>query len=224
MVQPEGFIDHLNPHYVCRLHKTLYGLKQAPRAWFDRLKVTLQHWGFHNSVSVPSLFYNKKTGHVLFLLVYVDDILITRADSTVVHHLIQDLNATFAFKSLGLVRYSLGFEVTHTSSALHLYQAKYASDLLVRTNMHQANTSPTPMSLTNKLSLHESSHFAHPSLYRSVIGALQYLTHTRLDLSFAFNKLSQFLQAPTVNHWSACKRILRCIVGTLVSPLLILKC
>ena len=107
-----------------------------------------------------------------------------------------------------------------TSSRLHLSQAKYASDLLQKTNMINAKSCRTPMCLGNKFSFHDSEAFPHPSLYRSTIGALQYLTLTRPNLAFSVNKLSQFLQAPTVARWNACKRILRYIKGTLSYGLL----
>ena len=107
-----------------------------------------------------------------------------------------------------------------TSSGLHLSQAKYASDLLQKTNMINAKSCPTPLCLGNKFSFHGSEAFPHPSLYRSTINALQYLTLTQPDLAFSVNKLSQFSQAPTVAHWNASKRILRYIKGTLSYGLL----
>ena len=213
MAQPEGFVDPQKPHFVCKLHKALYGLKQAPRAWYDRLKRTLLQWGFHNSISDPSLYYVCKNGHQLFALVYVDDILITGANATDVNQLILDLNGAFALKTLGSVHYFL--EVTRTSFELHMRQTKYAIDLLSRIKMADANSCSTPMCLSNNLFSHGSPSFAHPSLYRSIIGALQYLTNTRPDIAYAVNKLSQFSQAPTNAHWAACKRILRYIKGTL---------
>ena len=193
MEQLEGFVDPHKPHFVCKLRKALYGLKQAPRAWYDRLKRTLLQWGFHNSISDSSLFYVCKNGHQLFALVYVDDILITGANATDVHQLIHDLNGAFALKTLGSVHYFLGFEVTHSPYELHMWQTKYATDLLSRTNMADANSCSTPMCLSNNLSSHGSPPFTHPSLYRSTIGALQYLTNTQPDIAYAVNKLSQFL-------------------------------
>ena len=78
----------------------------------------------------------------------------------------------------------------------------------------------TPMCLSNNLSLSDSEPFSQPSVYRSTIGALQYLTLTRPDLAFCVNKLSQFLQTPTIAQWNACKRILRYFKGTLSHGLL----
>ncbi|KAH9703865.1 hypothetical protein KPL70_011249 [Citrus sinensis] len=76
--QPEGFLDQSKPTHICKLKKTLYGLKQAPRAWFDRLKVMLtKQWGFKNSKSDTSMFFHRIQGHLLLVLVYVDDIIVT---------------------------------------------------------------------------------------------------------------------------------------------------
>ena len=82
-------------------------------------------------------------------------------------------------------------------------------------NMVAAKPSSTSICLSNKLSLNDSELFAYPSMYRRTIGALQYLTLTRLDVAFLVNRLSQFLQAPTIAHWRACKHILRYIKGTM---------
>ncbi|XP_031257200.1 secreted RxLR effector protein 161-like [Pistacia vera] len=80
--------------------------------------------------------------------------------------------------------------------------------------MLEANSSATPMSTSSKLFSGDSELFSDPSFFRSTVGALQYLTLTRPDLSFTVNKLSQFLQAPTALHWQVCKRVLRYIQGT----------
>ena len=177
-------------------------------------------WGFHNYVSDTSLFYSHKHGRMLLLLVYVDDILITGDSQADVQHVIDALHTQFALKTLGLVHYFLGFEVLRTPLGLHLSQAKYAADLLHKTNMAAAKPCSTPMCLSNNLSLSDSEPFSQPSVYRSIIGALQYLTLTRPDLAFCVNKLSQFLQTPTVAQWNACKRILRYVKGTLSHGLL----
>ena len=71
------------------------------------------------------------------------------------------------------------------------------------------------MCLANKLYLNDNPPFSQPSLYRSTVGALQYVTHTRPDIYFSVTKLSQFLHAPTTTHWIACKRVLRYVKGTL---------
>lgn len=77
MSQPVGFKDPTRPSYVCKLNKALYGLKQAPRAWFDKLKAALYHKGFQTSVSDSSLFVLCHNSFFTYVLVYVDDILIT---------------------------------------------------------------------------------------------------------------------------------------------------
>nr|KAJ0210511.1 hypothetical protein LSAT_V11C400165950 [Lactuca sativa] len=75
--QPQGFVDAQKPDHVCRLHKSLYGLKQAPRAWFQRLSGALQRLGFHGSKTDLSLFIYAKSGTLLYMLVYVDDTILT---------------------------------------------------------------------------------------------------------------------------------------------------
>ena len=174
-------------------------MKQAPKAWFDRLRQTHLQKDFQNSAS-DTLFYSNINGSLIFILVYVDDILITGDNSTAIHTLIHDLNTAFALKTLGSMHYFLGFEVIRTPSVLHLFQTKYDSNLLQKTNMSNVKPSSTPMHLGNKLSLNDSPCFSQPSLYRSTIGALQYLTHTRPNISYAVNKLSQFLHAPNTAH------------------------
>ena len=77
MAQPLGFVDFDHPSYVCKLHKAIYGLKQASQAWYHKLRQFLLAFGFKNSHSDTSLFVLHSNHHTLYLLVYVDDIILT---------------------------------------------------------------------------------------------------------------------------------------------------
>jgi hypothetical protein len=76
MKQPPGYEDKSRFNYVCKLDKTLYGLKQAPRAWYSRLSSKLQSLGFILSKADTSLFFYNKGGTSIFVLIYVDDIIV----------------------------------------------------------------------------------------------------------------------------------------------------
>lgn len=195
-------------------------MKQAPKAWYEKLKAFLLAYGFTHSSADHCLFYLHTSAYTLLLLVYVDDILIIGSNNTAITYLIDTLHHKFSLKHLGLVNYFLGIEALLKSSSITLTQTKYAKDLLSKTGLLDSNPCPTPIFPGLKLSLKDSDPFSDPSLFRSVIGTLQYLTLTRPDISFAVNKLSQFLHEPTQNHWTACKRILRYIKGTLTHGLL----
>nr|XP_020163317.1 uncharacterized mitochondrial protein AtMg00810-like [Aegilops tauschii subsp. strangulata] len=125
--------------------------------------------------------------------------------------LLKDLNSKFALKDLGDLHFFLGIEVKKTREGLHLSQEKYATDLLSRVGMQACKPSPTPLSSTEQLSLAEGEllNQEDSTRYRSIVGALQYLTLARPDISFAVNKVCQFLHASTTAHWTTAKRILR---------------
>ncbi|KAL5746842.1 hypothetical protein ACOSP7_023819 [Xanthoceras sorbifolium] len=189
---------HLVPH-VCKLHKALYGLKQTLGAWFHKLRGTLLALNFTNSTSDISLFIKKVDSTVVYVLVYVDDILVTGSNLSLVHHTIKVLNSKCSLKTLGQVSYFLGFEAFRNSCGIYLTPTKYVHDLLLKTNMLNSKLSSTPI-CSVKLFAASGAVFGEPSLYRSVIGASQYLTYTRPDISFAVNKLSQYHASPTTVH------------------------
>ena len=111
MAQPKGYVDASKPNHVCKLNRALYELKQAPRAWFDKLRATLIQWDFENSKSDTSLFIFNSNGKTIYLLVYVDDILLTgNDDQLLLNKLTSDLNKEFALKNLGQIHYFLGVE------------------------------------------------------------------------------------------------------------------
>jgi histone deacetylase 1/2 len=97
-----------------------------------------------------------------------------------------------------------------------LTQEKYARDLLDRVGLKSCKALPTPLSASEKLSVAEGEPLGpeDSTRYMSIVGALQYLTLTRPDIAFSVNKVCQFLHAPTTTHWTAAKRILRYVSGT----------
>ena len=95
MAQPQGFIDSAKLGYVCKLHKSLYGLKQAPRAWFERFTSQLENLGFTASSADPSLFTYKSHNEIFYLLLYVDDIILTSTSPPLITNLITKLQQTF---------------------------------------------------------------------------------------------------------------------------------
>jgi histone deacetylase 1/2 len=214
MTQPPGFV-HQDQTLVCKLQKALYGLKQAPRAWYERLTQTLVQFGFKSSKCDPSLFIYTHKGITLYVLVYVDDILLTGSSSTLLHDLIHKLNSKFALKHMGKPDYFLGIEVKYLSNgSILLTQSKYIRDLLHRANMAEAKGINTPMVSNLKLSKFGTDTLPDPSEYRSIVGALQYVTLTRPEIAFSVNKVCQFLAMPLLTHWQAVKRILRYLLST----------
>lgn len=212
--QPPVFVDKDRPHHVCRLRKALYGLKQAPRAWYEELKHTLIASGFRNSLVDTSLFTLRQGQHIVYILVYVDDIVVTGSSLQLVDKIIQNLATRFALKDLGQLSYFLGIEAQRTPAGLHLMQNKYILDLLAKTKMQDAKHVSTPMATHQKLTLSIGTPLANPTDYRQVVGSLQYLSFTRPDIAYAVKKLSQFMHKPTEDHWQAAKRILRYLAGT----------
>ncbi|KAJ0435806.1 putative RNA-directed DNA polymerase [Helianthus annuus] len=214
MEQPKGFIDPQFPSHVCKLKKAIYGLKQAPRAWFHRLSLFLLNNGFSCSRADPSLFIYKRDTRMMYLLVYVDDLILTGNHQPTIKSFISCLNKEFAIKDLGKLNYFLGLEVTYTQNGLFLNQSKYTLDILTRAKMLDAKPAPTPLS-TNVSFVSTGTKFSDATFYRSIVGALQYLTITRPDISYAVNQVSQFLHAPTTDHFQEVKRILRYLKGTI---------
>lgn len=78
---PEGFPEANNPSKICRVKRALYGLKQAPRAWYARIDTWLISQGYTKSQSDPNLYYAMQDGKRVFILLYVDDLLITGDDT-----------------------------------------------------------------------------------------------------------------------------------------------
>ncbi|XP_074266651.1 uncharacterized protein LOC141589930 [Silene latifolia] len=212
--QPSRFQDHEHPDYVCKLNRALYGLKQAPRAWYQRFASYISCLGFISSKCDSSLFICHTPTHMAYLLLYVDDIILTASSPDFLHAIIRDLSTEFAMTDLGPLHYFLGISVTTTPTGLFLSQSKYIAEILERARMRNCKPCATPVDTKAKLSGDSGEPFDNPSLYRSLAGALQYLTFTRPDISYAVQQVCLYMHNPRVPHFNALKRILRYIKGT----------
>ncbi|KAJ0724595.1 putative RNA-directed DNA polymerase [Helianthus annuus] len=113
MFQPPGFADKQNPKLVCRLKKSLYGLRQAPRAWYERFATYILKCGFQTSTSDSSLFIYKHGNDMAYLLLYVDDIILTASSDALLQSFISAMSREFAMTDLGRLHHFLGIEVHH---------------------------------------------------------------------------------------------------------------
>ncbi|PKU72052.1 Retrovirus-related Pol polyprotein from transposon TNT 1-94 [Dendrobium catenatum] len=145
MKQPQGFIDSNYPNHVCLLKKALYGLKQAPRQWFSTFTNFLTEFRFLVSAADPSILRYSKGAIQIYILVYVDDILLTGNHPSTIDYLLSALNSRFHMRNLGSVSNFLGLQVKHTSNGLHLSQALYAQTLLNKAGMKDCKPVLTPL-------------------------------------------------------------------------------
>ncbi|GJZ30301.1 ribonuclease H-like domain-containing protein [Tanacetum coccineum] len=199
MHQPPGFIDPSKPNYICHLHRSLYGLKQAPRAWFQRFASYATRVGFQHSKTDSSLFFFHRGSDIAYLLLYVDDIILTTSSSAFLQRIIASLYSEFAMTDLGSLNYFLGISAQRSASGLFLSQSKFVEEILKRGHMQNCNPCRTPVDTETKLGS-DGDHVSDPTLYRSLAGALQYLTFTRPDLSYAVQQLSAYTDA----DWAGC--------------------
>jgi histone deacetylase 1/2 len=217
MRQPPGYENKNKPGYISKLDKALYGPKQAPRAWYSRLSSQLISFGFVASKSDASLFIYHKHGVTIYMLVYVDDIILVSSSEEATNVLLKDLSEKFALKDLGDLHFFLGIEVHEIDDGLLLNQANYAKKMLEQEGMSNCKSSPTPLSSSEKITANAGELLGpdDSTKYRSMVGAIQYLTLTRPDIAYSVNKVCQYLHTHTTLHWTAAKRILRYIKGTL---------
>ncbi|KAL5701149.1 hypothetical protein ACHQM5_026518 [Ranunculus cassubicifolius] len=194
---------------VCLLRKSLYGLKQSRREWFERFSsVVLQH-GFSRCQSDHTVFYRRSYHGRTYLLVYVDDIIITGDDSRGIVQIKEALGKVFEVKDLGPLKYFLGIEVARSPKGISLSQRKYVLDLLEDTGMLGCKPVFTPLIPNSKLLADSGDRLRDPSSYQRLVGRLIYLANTRPDISFVVSRVSQFMHAPCQSHLDAVYHILR---------------
>jgi hypothetical protein len=212
--QPPGFVVRGQEGKVLRLKKALYGLRQAPRAWNAKLDSSLLSLGFSRSRSEHAVYTRGKGNSRLLLGVYVDDLVVTGEDQQEIARFKEQMKNLFKMSDLGMLTYYLGIEVTQSAGKITLCQSAYAGKLLEKAGLINCTPSHVPMEPRLKLSKNSSGELVEATMYRSLVGGLRYLVHSRPDIAFAVGFVSRFMEKPTTEHLVAVKQLLRYIAGT----------
>jgi hypothetical protein len=184
MEQPPGYVQY-DSSLVCRLKKSLFGLNQAPQAWYSKMDNFLMATGFSRCHSDPNVYTKKGESHLIILVLYVDDLILTGNDPKILNHVKTNLKKKFEMNDLGFLHYFLGLQVLQTNEGIFLSQSKYACDLLHCFHMDDCKPTPSPFQSGFNLTSTCNSPEVDATLYRQLAGSLLYLTHTCPNLSFA---------------------------------------
>ncbi|GAA0173738.1 transmembrane signal receptor [Lithospermum erythrorhizon] len=219
--QPEGYVVKGHASKVLRLKKALYGLKQAPRAWNSRLDKYLQDNGFLKCTHEYALYVKKDHNDVFYVCIYVDDLIFTGSSVEMFEDFKRRMALEFEMTDMGQMSYYLGIEVIQGVDGIFISQEAYTNALLKKFNMQNVNPVSTPIECGVKLSKDDSyGEQVNPTLFKSLVGSLRYLTCTRPDILFAVGLVSRFMEKPSTSHLKEAKRILRYLKGTLYHGLL----
>lgn len=214
--QPPGFKS--GPK-VCKLQKALYGLKQAPRAWHTKLVEVLTALGFKAASSDPGLFIHETEGgqHV-YLLTYVDDMLLVSSDIKAVEEVKRQLKSVFDIHDLGEATQFLGMKVTRDwqQGTIKLSNPSKIEEVLESFGLTDRKPSAIPMHDSFVMSEREQveeglvGDVLEPgNRYLELIGSLMYLANTvRPDIAFAVGVLARYRASPTTAHFEAAKQVL----------------
>lgn len=215
MRQPPGFVVPGKEHLVCRLQRSIYGLRQSARCWNRRLDEVLLKSGFKAAVADPCLYVGNSGNTKVFLVVYVDDILVASTNESELEKVCSSLEAEFELTSLGEVRHFLGVEVKREGNVFKISLQNYIDKLLKVFGMEQCKTAKSPMDPGYLKLADDGKPFEDPSNYRSLVGGLLYLAIVaRPDIAATAGILGRRFSAPRECDWTAAKRVLRYLKAT----------
>ncbi|KAJ9566582.1 LOW QUALITY PROTEIN: hypothetical protein OSB04_002548 [Centaurea solstitialis] len=205
MEAPHGFTDRFKEGEVCLLKRSLYGLKQSPRAWFGGFTLAMRNYGFKQSDSDHTLFLKQMGDLITYLIIYVDDMIITGDHQEEITKLKRSLFTEFEMKDLGNLKYFLGIEVLRSKRGIFMCQRKNRYGGL--------QTGRDPDDGESEILDEEKSNLADKGRYQRMVGKLIYLSHTRPDIAYAVGAVSQFTHQPQEVHMEAVLRIIPYLKG-----------
>ncbi|GJU75598.1 retrotransposon protein, putative, ty1-copia subclass [Tanacetum coccineum] len=223
MEQPEGYVNPKYPNRVCKLQRSIYGLKQASRQWNKRFDEEIKKFGFTQNRDEPCVYRKASGSNVVFLILYVDDILIMGNNIPRLKEVKDYLGKCFSMKDLGEAAYILGIKIYRDRSKrlIGLSQSAYIDKILKKFNMHNSKKGYLPMEVKHELSNEmcastpEEVAYMKKVPYASAVGSIMYAVRcTRPDVAFAQNLVSRYQQNPGKLHWVAVKHILKYLRNT----------
>uniref|UniRef100_A0AAV1VK09 Integrase catalytic domain-containing protein n=1 Tax=Peronospora matthiolae TaxID=2874970 RepID=A0AAV1VK09_9STRA len=208
-VKMEGDFDCLE------LIKAIYGLKQASRVWNETFDEFIRSIGFQASGFDPCLYIMTSEGHCVFVLVYVDDVLVTGSSLEMIARTKNDLKTRFEMTDSGKCAFVLGIELLDgEDGSVTMCQRRYVDDVLKRFGMDECKAVASPVDVSSRLVPSNSASKVDVP-FREAVGALMHLTTaTRPDIAYAVSFVSRFMEKPQEEHWVAVKRIFRYLQGT----------
>ncbi|KAJ9545086.1 hypothetical protein OSB04_024793 [Centaurea solstitialis] len=218
MTQPEGFVQSEHPNRVCKLQKSIYGLKQASRSWNIYFDEKIEEFGFLRSEDEPCVYVRTSGSIVVFLVLYVDDILLMGNDIPTLQSVKTWLGKCFSMKDMGDATYILGIKIYRDRSRrlISLSQSTYIDKVLKKFNMQDSKNGFIPMqhglALSKAQCPSSSSELERMSWipYALAIGSIMYaMICTRPDVSYALSMTSRYQANPGNDHWTAVKNILK---------------
>ena len=212
--QPKRFEDPHFPDHVMRLKKALYGLKQAPRVWYDRLTHYLLNREFKRGYADRTLFVKNDKTYLLIAQVYVDDIVFGATIDDRAIEFSKEMKKEFEMSMVEELTFFLVLQVKQKKEGIFVSQEKYARNIVKKFGLNSKKHASTPISSSTKLNVDSSGVEVSPTLYRSIIGSLLYLTANRPDIAFSVGVCARYQAAPKESHLTAIKRIIRYINGT----------
>ncbi|GLC60440.1 hypothetical protein PLESTB_001612800 [Pleodorina starrii] len=217
VTQPPGF-EVGGPNVVARLHKALYGLCQASRTWYKTLHERLTAMGYEQSAADPSLYVRIKDGEKVYVLVYVDDVLVASVSHELVLQAKAELMRQFECRDMGEASVFLGMEIKRDREhkTLALSQKRMVSELVSSYGMEGAQPKPVPMAQGTVLVKASSEERLDRGRcpYSELVGSLLYIAGcTRPDISYAVGVLTRHMANPSMAHWKAAKEVVRYLAG-----------
>ncbi|XP_020702146.1 uncharacterized protein LOC110113788 [Dendrobium catenatum] len=152
---------------------------------------------------------------ILYILIYVDDILLIDNDQVTLDSLLTSLKSKFSMRHLGCLSHFLGVQVSTSPYGLHLNQTQHAQTILHKAGMENSKSVSTPSRPKSAADSINQPHFSVPVLYQQLAGSLQYLTLTRPNIAFAVQQVCQHMHTPLQTHFKQLKRLLWYVNGTL---------
>lgn len=216
MRQPVGYEVRGQEQKVCRLKRSIYGLKQSARCWNRKLSEVLLKLGFVACSADPCLYVAVRNSKKIFLVVYVDDLLVGCASEEEIAKVYEELRKEFEICCLGEAKYFLGLELQKEDDGFYSMSVKaYIEKLIVKLGLQDAKVSKTPMDQGYVKDRTTSDNLKDASQYRSVVGAVMYIAVTaRPDIASAASILGRKFSAPTEIDWTAAKRVVRYLKAT----------
>jgi hypothetical protein len=219
--QPTGFVAPVQPDRVCLLNKSLYGLKQEPRASYSWFITYITSLGFVEAKFNTSLFVFWRGTNTVYLLLYVNDIVLTASSAALLQQIISTLKWEFAMKNLGPLHHFLGVSIQQQVDMLFLTQCQFALNILERDGM--VDCKPVLMSVDTHATVSTESRPPIVDLthFRSLIGAFHYLTFTHPDITYAIQQICLHMHDLREPHLTIMKHPLHYLWGTLDYDLLL---